>query len=273
MDGVGMSNGAMILARLAARCPTGERVVIVAAHPDDETIGLGAQLCHFDDGLIVHVTNGAPRHVRPHGFATSADYASARRTELAAALSVGGAGGLRTHCLDIVDQEAMHYLVFAANCIRELLLEEKPGAIITHAYEGGHPDHDAAAFAVHCACRLIEAPPEIMEMTSHFRHNGIRVIGEFLPCGQPATSFRLNEEELKRKRAMMACFVTQRAGLAKFILPFERLRLAPFYDFLRPPHEGELDYETMGFGISAMEWRRCSAAALTEFGLKRLPLL
>jgi LmbE family N-acetylglucosaminyl deacetylase len=261
--------GAAILARLAQRCSIAERVVIVAAHPDDETIGLGAQLCHFDDGLIVHVTDGAPRHVRPHGFATPADYAAARRTELAAALSVGGADRLRTHCLGIVDQEAVHNLVFAANCVRELLLEERPGAVITHAYEGGHPDHDAAAFAVHSACRLIEAPPEIIEMTSHFRRDGIRVIGEFLPCDQPATSLRLNEEELRRKQAMMACFVTQRAGLAKFILPFERLRVAPFYDFLKPPHKGELDYETMGFGICAMEWRGCSASALTDLGLNK----
>jgi LmbE family N-acetylglucosaminyl deacetylase len=214
------------------------------------------------------VTDGAPRNVRPHGFATSADYAAARRSELAAALSAGGAGRLRTHCLNIVDQEAMRYLVFAANSIRELLLQEKPRAVITHAYEGGHPDHDAAAFAVHCACQLIEAPPEIIEMTSHFRQHGIRVIGEFLPGDQPINSFRLNEEELQRKRAMMACFATQSAGLAKFILPFERLRLGPLYDFLRPPHEGELDYETMGFGISAAEWRQCSAAALTELGFR-----
>jgi len=61
----------------------------------------------------------------------------------AAALSADGAGRLRAHCPDI---------------IRELLLQEKPGAVIAHAYEGGHPDHDAAAIAVHYACRLIEAP-------------------------------------------------------------------------------------------------------------------
>lgn len=268
-----MSIGTAILAHLGDRRSISEQVMIVAAHPDDETIGLGAQLCRFDSGLIVHLTDGAPRHARPHGFSTSADYGAARRAELAAALSAGGADRLRTHCLDIVDQEAMHYLVFASNCIRELLLQEKPRAVITHAYEGGHPDHDAAAFAVHCACRLLEAPPEIIEMTSHFRHKGIRVIGEFLPCDLSTTNLRLREEELQRKRAMMACFTTQSAGLAKFILPVERLRLAPFYDFFRPPHEGELDYETMGFGISAIEWRRCAASALAELGLERPPVL
>jgi LmbE family N-acetylglucosaminyl deacetylase len=250
--------------------------MIVAAHPDDETIGVGAQLSHFENALIVHLTDGAPRNpswATAKGFATPQDYAAVRVTELRRALCVGLAAQLHTHRLGIIDQEVMHHLVPLTRSIRDLLQVKKPEAVITHAYEGGHPDHDAAAFAVHCACRLIEAPPEIIEMTSHFRQDGIRVIGEFLPCDQPATNLRLNEEELQRKRAMMACFAMTAPKLAKFILHFERLRLAPFYDFLRPPHEGELDYETMGFGITAIEWLRCSAEALTGLGLKRPPVL
>jgi LmbE family N-acetylglucosaminyl deacetylase len=72
--------------------------MIVVAHPDDETIGMGAQLCCFKDALLLQVTDGAPRDGRDaaaHGFANIAEYAFARRVELLTALRAGGAGDLR----------------------------------------------------------------------------------------------------------------------------------------------------------------------------------
>ena len=56
--------------------------MIVAAHPDDETLGIGSLLCLLDEALLVHVTDGAPRDgadARVHGFATCAEYADAAR--------------------------------------------------------------------------------------------------------------------------------------------------------------------------------------------------
>jgi len=291
-----MSAAAAIVRKLAARQAVAERVVIVAAHPDDETIGLGAQLCRLEDALLVHVTDGAPRDghdAAAYGFANLADYAAARRAELRAALAAGGAEHVRTLCLGTVDQEAMHHLTQLAHRLREILEQEEPQAVITHTYEGGHPDHDAVAFAVHAASRLTANPPPILEMALYHRRNGQLVSGEFLPfafrqkpgsarpLAEPPTNgsrlspgnrarcatFALNRDEIRRKQQMIDCFTTQRWLLMQFDSSVERLRTAPGYEFRSPPHPGELHYETLGWGIAGANWRRCAATALTELDL------
>jgi LmbE family N-acetylglucosaminyl deacetylase len=170
-----MNAGEAILARLAAGDCVAERIVIIVAHPDDETIGLGAQLGRFDDALLVHVTDGAPRDgedARNYGFASVADYAAARQAELAAALRAGGAARLRGLVLGIPDKEAGHDLAGLARRIAGMLRAEAAACVFTHAYEGGHPDHDSAAFAVHAACRLAASPPAIIEMPFYHRSDG-----------------------------------------------------------------------------------------------------
>jgi LmbE family N-acetylglucosaminyl deacetylase len=265
-----MNRGGAILAALAERRRVADRVMIVMAHPDDETLGLGAQLCRFDDALLVHATDGAPRDgedARNHGFATPADYAAARRRELATALCAGDAGGVRTLCLGLPDKEAMTYLPGLTRRIGELLRAENPAAVFTHAYEGGHPDHDGVAFAVHAAFRPLHGHPPILEFPLYHRAAGLMVTGRFpglLPRGE--WMFELDDGDMARKRAMLDCFVTQRWLFEPFDLSIERLRRAPEYDFRRPPHPGDLHYETLGWGITAADWRR--AAALVLDGLE-----
>ena len=67
-----------LIAQLCSAAPL-LRVLVVAAHADDETVGMAARLRHLAASVsIAHVTDGAPRNgldATAHGFATLADYA------------------------------------------------------------------------------------------------------------------------------------------------------------------------------------------------------
>jgi N-acetylglucosamine malate deacetylase 2 len=267
-----MSRAEAVLAQLKRRERVRSRIMIVVAHPDDETIGLGAQLCSFSDALLIHVTDGAPRDgedARWHGFASRADYANARRSELAEALIAGEAAGVRTVMLGIPDKEAFLDLAGLSRWLAEQLPREQPVAVLTHAYEGGHPDHDAAAFAVHAACQRLGAEdrPAIIEMPLYHSREGHMVTNRFLPAHGRELTIDLAEADRRRKRRMVDRFCTQREFLSHFELDPERLRPAPAYDFRGPPHSGALMYEVFGWGISGAQWRRRAKEALAVLGL------
>jgi LmbE family N-acetylglucosaminyl deacetylase len=244
-----------ILQTLAERRTVEERVMIVVPHPDDETIGMGAQLSRFRDALLLHVTDGAPRDGRDaaaHGYANIADYAFARRAELHAALEAGQAEGVRTEAVGVPDQEVCLNLVMLTQYMLRRSREEAPHAIFAQPYEGGHPDHDAVAFVVRAAARLTtsdgRSPPAILEMTAYHADGPRLATGTFLPAERPITTIALGCADRARKRRMIDCFTSQRDLLAGFATEMERFREAPEYDFLQPPDPGELYYERLGWG-------------------------
>lgn len=248
---------------------------IVVAHPDDEIIGAASVLLRRGrDNAIVHVTDGAPRNLRDAraaGFGSRAAYARARRSELSAALSHVGIGPESCHQLWVVDQEAVFELERVTRRLAAFFWHHAPSCVITHPYEGGHPDHDAAALGVHAAARLIDraggVAPTIVEMTSyHAGPDGIET-GAFLGTDPPATTIALGTHERVVKRAMLDCFATQQQTLMHFGTECELFRTAPRYCFVDASHPGPLFYEQFDWGVDGRTWREHAARVLLSLDL------
>jgi len=156
--------------------------------------------------------------------------------------------------LGIADQEAAFEIPRLVAGIAQACRRLRPGRILSLAYEGGHPDHDAVALAVARAGRGIE----IVEMPLYHAAPGTgerMIVQEFLP-GPAETRLTLSAAERERKRRMIEAFATQRETLQAFLPPRdERFRPAPVHDFTRPPHAGRLQYESWSFPITGEEWR------------------
>ncbi|WP_376092699.1 PIG-L deacetylase family protein [Roseomonas sp. CCTCC AB2023176] len=265
-----------VIASLAMGREVREPVLIVVAHPDDETIGLGGNLRRLSRLSLLHVTDGAPqdgRDARAAGFADGAAYAAARRRELELALRVGNVSPVCIASLDVPDQGVSRRM---ADVTRELLARIRhwaPRIVLTHAYEGGHPDHDATAFAVHAARDLLhasgEAAPEVVEMAGYHMGAGGIEAGRFLPGPTRPMSVPLDAAARARKWRMMEAFTTQRETLKYFpVRDSEPLRRSPRTDFTAPPHEGRLFYEGFDWGMTGREFRDRAAAARCDLRLR-----
>jgi LmbE family N-acetylglucosaminyl deacetylase len=252
---------------LPARTAATPQVVIVAAHPDDEVIGAGSRLPLLRDSVyLVHVTDGSPRRLRDAlaaGCSTREEYARLRRRELAEALDCAGIGGDRCLAVNLVDQEASWNL--APLAVRGVLADLRPEIVLSHPYEGGHPDHDAAAFATHLACRLLlrerGTAPFLAEFTSYHAGPDGMTAGQFLAPSDTEVTVALSGPERALKQRMIDCFATQREMLRRFPTDDERFRPAPPYDFSMPPHPGLLYYERFDWGMTGVRWRALARSA------------
>ena len=167
-----------------------------------------------------------------------------------------GTGRVR---LNIPDQDATLHLRSIAEALATLFRDHGTTAVLTHAYEGGHPDHDATALAVHRAAGQAGIP--VFEFAGYHAGPGATVMQQFLP-GPAETCIALPSCDAARKRAMLGCFRTQAEILSRFDPAVERFRPAPGYDFTEAPHPGPLNYEAWGWELTGARWRALATEAI-----------
>lgn len=234
------------LAQLAGLCgdeaAARPSVFIVVAHADDEVLWAGSRLLALRDRVsLAYVTDGAPRaaDLVGTGCATREEYAALRRRERDCALAIAGIRPDQSHDLGLADQESRFQLGRLTRRIGVLIDRIRPDIVLTHAYEAGHPDHDAVAFAVHMAVRVRRrdggSAPALMEFAGYHRRFGRARAFEFLPAHDcDARTIVLDAHARERKEAMYACYSSQSSALQYFHVGIERFRCAPHYDFHQP---------------------------------------
>lgn len=249
------------------------RAMVVVAHPDDETVALGARMERFREAHFIHITDGAPRNEKDssaHGFQRLDDYREARLHELAEMFTKAGLLWARRKCLNFRDQETCLNLAEMTRQVARQVAQHTPEIIFTHPYEGGHPDHDACAFAVHHAVEMNRARgggrPLILEAPFYHAGPGGFEAGTFLRLDgwMPEMFYPLTDAERQRKQTLVACFKTQGEAISNLHDATERFRIAPVYDFTQPPHGGKLHYENYPWGMTSGRFCELAEEAETE---------
>lgn len=261
-----------ILRKLAQGRPVYDPVAVVAAHPDDETLGVGARMGCLARLTLIHVTDGAPRTPGADPIEDAVhrgSVAAEREGELAAALEALGVVPERRIPYHYGDQESIRHLREVIARLREDL--RGAGCVLTHPYEHGHPDHDTAALAVYAACALLAdegAAPVVLEFASYHLARGGARFGVFWPdSARREWVAALDEAEQARKRHALACFRSQGDMVRNFPLDVERFRRAPDYDFrhVAPPRKAW--YDALDWPIDSRTWRRLARHGLQQAGV------
>ncbi len=234
------------------------RTLVLVAHPDDEAVGCGGLLQRMRDPVVVFATDGAPRSQRfweAHGCRET--YARVRRREAEQAL--GHVGVKQVEFLPLlacgqvfVDQDLFLFLPQARECLKGLVEEWQPEALLTLAYEGGHPDHDTCSFLTSILAREYGLP--VWEMPLYHRApDGNLVFTQFLEPTGNEVLFDATPEEVEQKRKMLEAYKSQEEILLQFNAAVERFRPMTSYDFTKPPHSGVLNYEAWQWPMTSQQ--------------------
>jgi LmbE family N-acetylglucosaminyl deacetylase len=142
------------------------QLIVLAAHPDDETLGAGGLITQAAatgaSVTVVVATAGEASH--PHSpTVRPAELAAVRRAEVAAAVAVLAPAGV-VRQLDLGDGRLESSVAELAAEIRSLVGEFGDGTWLVAPWrDDRHPDHSAAAAAAQqiagaTGCRLLEYP-------------------------------------------------------------------------------------------------------------------
>jgi N-acetylglucosamine malate deacetylase 2 len=223
------------------------RLLILVAHPDDESISSSVLLQRHTDVHVVYVTSGGlidGNRLNNLGLGDAPAYARLREQEANNALSF--VRNSTFHFLRYGDGSVYQYLWDIFIDMEELIKQIQPKAILTHAYEGAHQDHDCCSYLTsQCGARHNIACWEMPFY--HLECNKI-IRQKFMDGAPSVLKMSPSKDELLIKCRMLLAHASQRGILRHFDprIP-EEFRRQPNYDYTLPAQKGQTR-----FGVSTI---------------------
>ena len=160
----------------------------------------------------------------------------------------------------LVDQELFRNLHTAYELLADIMARRMTAALLTLAYEGGHPDHDSCSVLAAQLAKLASIP--CWEAALYHRNeDGSGEFQTFIQASGEQVDVCPTKAEQKQKREMCAAYASQGDFLQKFDVAREIVRPQFAYDYSKPPHPGKANYERWEWKMSAQE----VSAAFVEF--------
>jgi LmbE family N-acetylglucosaminyl deacetylase len=140
----------------------------------------------------------------------------------------------------------------AFDLLADIVRRRMTTALLTLAYEGGHPDHDSCSFLAAQLAKVAKIP--CWEAPLYHRNaDGSGTFQQFVISSGDETDVRPTTEEEERKREMCRAYSSQGDFLSHFNASPEPVRPQLSYDYTRPPHEGKTNYEVWQWTMTSQE--------------------
>lgn len=226
-------------------------ILVFAAHPDDEILGLSSVLQRhrkrMETVMVVYVTNGTGLIIE--SWKAKKEFARERFEERfregKEALAYLNISEDYVCCLGFPDAGTHRYIKEMEIDIEALMKRFRPKRVYTHCIEGGHNDHDVVSYVVKRVCQKLSFT-NVYEWTEYYSGQ---------PMGTENVSFRtrmktskvevitLTSEERDLKRKMLACHRSQ--DVEQYYMQGEAIRKAhlenmdeEMYEFTQISSEG-----------------------------------
>jgi N-acetylglucosamine malate deacetylase 2 len=215
-----------------------DNLLVFVAHPDDESIACSGLMQRAKRLLVVFAVDGVPPYYRfEKKFGSLRRYSDHRFREAGAALA-----GI-PHCsfrrltrpdaTHFADQHLFLEMLDAFTSLLQIVHEYSPDWIVSHAFEGGHLDHDTC----HVLAKRVASTVNVkaLEFPLYWRTAENRdCFQQFREAGPGEFALQLSPQELATKRRMLAEYGSQQNLTSVFQLGIERFRPIVSGDCSRP---------------------------------------